>query len=146
VREEHEYPLPLRSVEVSDEIHEITADLVIVLGDPVGPVAEPELEQQGPQVVGKAHVINPGVPQGVTHDHVEEQGRGRPSRHRGTSQELRQAGRVQQPVGALLRQQIGVVPGSSRLAPPQQVDGHIEVVRGQTLPKVRANHLASSCA
>src|SRR2546426_7808422 len=102
--------------EIRHQVDEIGVALVVGAADPRVAVVIAELEHEGSEVFRELAVVDACSEQGVAHRHVREQQRRRHRQRTQGQQGLEQAGLVQQPVGAVLKQQALVARPSPHVA------------------------------
>jgi hypothetical protein len=127
-------------LQVGQDVHQIAMALVVVPVYPPRPVPLSEIEQHRGQVVGQFPVVQPGGPEGLAHEDVEEQ-RLRRHQHRPHGQQpLEQLGRVEQrirPFGGEPPLEVGA---PMRRTPAEQQDHQLQVRCGQAAARIRPDH------
>jgi hypothetical protein len=135
-----ETALPGRFVEVGENIYQVAMRVIVVPGHPVRPVALPEFEQQGREVIGHLGLRHFGLKERVTHQDVEKQDLAWHQHGPDREQPLGKLRRVEQPVGALLLELPFQLLSAAAGATAQQQDHQVQVGGAQSSPRVRQNH------
>ena len=133
-------PVRVGALDLRRNARQRVVQLVVVLGQLAGSLPQPEVQQDAGHVVGQRTVPRPQPQQGVTHDHVADEGQRRMRRLPGADELREQLGLVEQRVESVVGELALEAAHALGAAAAEQAEHQVGVIAAEPATYVGKQH------